>query len=204
MCSRKHLCTGLRIIEFDLDVYRLLEHGISNGGRIGLYVDHYDENLTEFIAKDNLTDLIVGVDAATSDVGTDDSDPSYQLSDEDDDRSDLILLVQEEDDDDDNDDDDDDGISTLSQTINDPFLTRLCYDNMDNDVEEQVDSDKNWSANEEDDESDCVEKFIEPGVLYPTYDPNIHWKSLKPILGMLFESCRQLKEQVVIDYGVCK
>ncbi|GJU48669.1 hypothetical protein Tco_1218224 [Tanacetum coccineum] len=194
---RKTLCTGLRIIEFDLDVYRLLEHGISNGGRIGLYVDHYDENLTEFIAKDNLTDLIVGVDAATSDVGTDDSDPSYQLSDEDDDRSDLILLVQEEDDD----DDDDDDVSTLSQTINDPFLTRLCYDNMDNDVEEQVDSDENWSANEEDDESDGVQKFIEPGVLYPTCDPNINWKSMKSILGMLFESCKQLKESM-IDYGV--
>ncbi|GJU44211.1 hypothetical protein Tco_1201477 [Tanacetum coccineum] len=80
--------------EFFEELTRLLEHGISNGGRIGLYVDHYDENLIEFIAKDNLTDLIVGVDAATSDVGTDDSDPSYQLSDEDDDRSDLISLVQ--------------------------------------------------------------------------------------------------------------
>ncbi|GKD70667.1 hypothetical protein Tco_1324757, partial [Tanacetum coccineum] len=162
---RKTLCTGLRIIECDFDVYRLLEHGISNGGIIGLYVDHYDENLIEFIAKDNLTDLIVGVDAATSDVGTDDSDPSYQLSDKDDDRSDLISLVQEEEEDDDDDDDDDD------------------------------------SANEEDDESDGVEKFIEPSVLYPTYDPNINWKSMKPILGMLFESCKQLKESM-IDYGV--
>ncbi|GKC13756.1 hypothetical protein Tco_1010538, partial [Tanacetum coccineum] len=195
---RKTLCTSLRIIECDLDVYRLLENGISNGGRIGLYVDYYDENLTEFIVKDN----IMGVDAATNDVNTDDSDPSYQLSDEDDYRSDLISLVQEEEEeDDDDDDDDDDGISTLSQTINDPFLTRLCYDNMDNDVEEQADSDENWSANEEDDESDGVEKFIEPGVLYPTYNPNINWKSMKPILGMLFESCKQLKESM-IDYGV--
>ncbi|GJU44212.1 hypothetical protein Tco_1201478 [Tanacetum coccineum] len=72
---------------------------------------------------------------------------------------------------------------------------------MDNDVEEQVDSDENWSANEEDDESDGVEKFIEPSILYPTYDPNINWKSMKPILGMLFESCKQLKESM-IDYGV--
>ncbi|GJX77241.1 RNA-directed DNA polymerase, eukaryota, reverse transcriptase zinc-binding domain protein [Tanacetum coccineum] len=137
----------------------------------------------------------MGVDSDTSDAGSEDSDPSYHLSEDEDDISDSISLAQ----DDDNDDDDDD--STLSHTINDPFLTRLCYDNMDDDVVEQVDSDENMSANEEDEDSDGVEKYIERGVSYPSYDPSINWKLTKPILGLMYESCKQLKESM-IDYGV--
>ncbi|GJZ37895.1 hypothetical protein Tco_0584086 [Tanacetum coccineum] len=204
-CSRLYYCvprntlsTGLRIIECDLDIYRFSEVGVANGRRISLYVDHCDENLTDFVGKDKLTDLIMGVDSAMSDTGSEeDSDPSYQLSGDEDDISDSISLAQDDDDDDDNDDD----VSTLNQTINDPFLTRLCYDNMDDDVVEQADSDENMSANEEDDDSDGVEKYIERGVIYPSYDPSINWKSTKPILGMMFESCKQLKESL-IDYGV--
>ncbi|GKB52397.1 hypothetical protein Tco_0903150, partial [Tanacetum coccineum] len=112
-----------------------------------------------------------------------------------DEEQDSISLAQ----DDDNDHDDD--VSTLSHTINDPFLTRLCYDNMDDNVVEQVDSDENMSANEEDEDSDGVEKYIERCVSYPSYDPSINWKLTKPILGMMYESCKQLKESM-IDYGV--
>nr|GEV76768.1 zinc finger BED domain-containing protein RICESLEEPER 2-like [Tanacetum cinerariifolium] len=38
---------------------------VSNGGRNSLYIDHYDEDLTDFIKEDNLIDLIVDVDTAT-------------------------------------------------------------------------------------------------------------------------------------------
>ncbi|GKC32215.1 hypothetical protein Tco_1039509 [Tanacetum coccineum] len=137
----------------------------------------------------------MGVDSDTSDAGSEDSDPSYHLSEDEDDISDSISLAQ----DDDNDHDDD--VSTLSHTINDPFLTRLCYDNIDDNVVEQVDSDENMSANEEDEDSDGVEKYIECCVSYSSYDPSINWKLTKPILGMMYESCKQLKESM-IDYGV--
>ncbi|GJZ53772.1 hypothetical protein Tco_0608657 [Tanacetum coccineum] len=97
----------------------------------------------------------MGVDSDISDVRSEDSDPTYQLSKDEDDISDSISLAQ------DDDNDDDDYVSTLSHTINDPFLTQLCYDNMDDDVVEQVDSDEDMSANEENEDIESVEKYIE-------------------------------------------
>nr|GEZ17140.1 hypothetical protein CTI12_AA439960 [Tanacetum cinerariifolium] len=69
--------------------------------RIGLYVDHYDEDLTHLVGKDKLADLIMGVDSDTSDAGSKDSDPSYHLSEDEDDISDSISLAQDDDNDDD-------------------------------------------------------------------------------------------------------
>ncbi|GKB85043.1 hypothetical protein Tco_0957315 [Tanacetum coccineum] len=93
----------------DFMLYRIIENGVSNGGSIVCMLTYSESNnLTEFIVDK----IIMGVDSRLqNDVNTDDSDPSYQLSDEDDYRSDLISLVQEEEEeDDDDDDDDDDGI----------------------------------------------------------------------------------------------
>nr|GEW75033.1 multidrug resistance-associated protein 5 [Tanacetum cinerariifolium] len=69
------------------------------------------------------------------------------------------------------------------------------------DVEDEVSSDENWSANEEGDDSDSNEKVVEHGVVCPCYDPTINWKKLRPMIGLKFESVKQLKESM-IDYSV--
>ncbi|GKB45486.1 hypothetical protein Tco_0896239 [Tanacetum coccineum] len=62
----KGLDDGFRVIKCDLDIYRFLDHAVSNDGRISLYIDHYDEDLTDFVKEDNLIDLIVDVGIATT------------------------------------------------------------------------------------------------------------------------------------------
>nr|GEW46030.1 hypothetical protein [Tanacetum cinerariifolium] len=69
----KSLDDGFRVIKCDLDIYRFLDHAVSNGGRISLYIDHYDEDLTNFIKEDNLIDIIVDVDT-DHEHGDDDED----------------------------------------------------------------------------------------------------------------------------------
>nr|GEU35232.1 ribonuclease H-like domain-containing protein [Tanacetum cinerariifolium] len=172
-CSRLYYCvprntlsTGLRIIEYDLDIYRFLEHGVANDRRIGLYVDYYDEDLTHLVGKDKLTALIMGVDSDTSDAGSEDSDPSYHLSEDEDDISDSISLAQ-----------DDDNWERFSLGIvagesipvehspaNIPQRQVARKSrwgkprNVAGECVEQVDSDENMSANEEDEDSDGVER----------------------------------------------
>ncbi|KAD5508689.1 hypothetical protein E3N88_16392 [Mikania micrantha] len=97
---------------------------------------------------------------------------------------------------------DDDDISFLNQTMNDSFLSLLCYGTIDDYKEEdEVNSIEDWSSNEKDDDSDGVEKITEHGVVYPSYDSTVNWKLQKPMVGMKFESLAQLKESL-IDYGV--
>ncbi|KAJ9557003.1 hypothetical protein OSB04_011617 [Centaurea solstitialis] len=197
-CTRLYYCvhgktlnTGLRVINFDLDIYRFLDHEVANGGHIALYIDHYNENLMDFIGKDNLTDLL-DVNMTTNDIDVQSSDDSYQSRKEEDEVSNSISSDHE------------DNHIMIEQGIklNDPFLSLLCYDNIDGgDVEEDVNSAKDWSVNNIDDDSDGVEEFIERDVEYPNYDPSINWKLTKPVQGMKFESPTQLKESM-IDYGV--
>nr|GEY66781.1 uncharacterized mitochondrial protein AtMg00810-like [Tanacetum cinerariifolium] len=100
------------------------------------------------------------------------------------------------------DDDEDNDVTNLNQTSDDHFLNLLCCDNISSDdVDNELSSDENWSPNEESDDSDGNEQSIEPGVVYPCYDPIINWKKMKPMVGMKFESVKQLKESL-IDYGV--
>nr|GEY08878.1 hypothetical protein CTI12_AA439960 [Tanacetum cinerariifolium] len=121
---KKSLNDGFRVIKCDLDVYRFLDHVVSNGGRINLYVDHYGEDLTDFIREDNLIDLIVDVDTATTgDIGNESSDSSYQLSNDDDSTSDSTSLDHEHDD-----DDEDNDVTNLNQTSDDHFLNQTIYD----------------------------------------------------------------------------
>ncbi|KAD4889280.1 hypothetical protein E3N88_21353 [Mikania micrantha] len=97
---------------------------------------------------------------------------------------------------------DDDDISFLNQTMNDSFLSLLCYGTIDDYKEEdEVNSIEDWSSNEKDDDSDGVEKITEHGVVYPSYGSTVNWKLQKPMVGMKFESLAQLKESL-IDYGV--
>ncbi|GJW74128.1 hypothetical protein Tco_0133498, partial [Tanacetum coccineum] len=124
----------------------LPDHGVSNGGHIGLYIDHYDEDLTDFIKEYNLTDLVMIVDTtSTSNVGNKSSDSSYQLSNYDGEISDSPSLDDEHDDVG-NDDDDDENVdfTTLNQTSNDRFLSLFYYDDISSDdVEDEVSSDEN-------------------------------------------------------------
>ncbi|GJU20343.1 hypothetical protein Tco_1153685 [Tanacetum coccineum] len=200
---KKSLDDGLTVIKCDLDIYRLLDHAVSNGGHIGLYIDHYDEDLTEFLREDNLTDLIMNVDvASTSNVENESSDSSYQLSNDDEEISDSSSLDNEHNDVDNDDEDENDDITTLKQTSNDRFLSLLCYDDTSSDdVEGEISSDENWSARKEGDDSDSNEKVVERGVVYPCYDPTINWKNMKPMVGLKFERVKQLKESM-IDYSV--
>ncbi|XP_021996103.1 uncharacterized protein LOC110893298 [Helianthus annuus] len=66
--------------------------------------------------------------------------------------------------------------------------------------DDEASSAEDWSANEKDYDSDGIEN-MERDVVYPSYDPTINWRLTKPILGMKFESPKQLKESL-IDYGV--
>ncbi|KAJ9545174.1 hypothetical protein OSB04_024881 [Centaurea solstitialis] len=184
----KTLSTGLRVIKCDVDIYRFLDHGVASGGRIVLYIDHYNEDLTDVIGEDNLTDLVNDVNVATNDDGSENSDHIYQSQKEEDEVSNLISSDHEDND-----------VGTLNKTIHDPFLTLLCYDS--DDMEEDVNFVDDWDANKYDDDSDGVEQKVEPYVIYPSYDPTINWKLTKPVVGMKFESPSQLKESL-IDYGV--
>ncbi|KAJ9539891.1 hypothetical protein OSB04_026397 [Centaurea solstitialis] len=137
----------------------------------------------KFLSKKNMT---------TNDIDVQSSDDSYQSRKEEDEVSNSISSDHE------------DNHIMIEQGIklNDPFLSLLCYDNIDGgDVEEDVNSAKDWSVNNIDDDSDGVEEFIERDVVYPNYDPSINWKLTKPVLGMKIESPAQLKESM-IDYGV--
>ncbi|KAL8192231.1 hypothetical protein R6Q57_027898 [Mikania cordata] len=78
----------------------------------------------------------------------------------------------------------------------DPFLSLLCYDKNDEN-EDDVITIEDWSASEQDNESNSDENH-EHDVVYPFYGPNL---VIKPIVGMKFESPSQLKESL-IDYGV--
>ena len=73
----KTLSTGLRVIKCDLDIYRFSDHGVASGGRIALYIDHYNENLIDFIWEDNLTDLVADGNMTTDDIDFQSSDDSY-------------------------------------------------------------------------------------------------------------------------------
>ncbi|GKC23266.1 uncharacterized mitochondrial protein-like protein, partial [Tanacetum coccineum] len=170
----KSLDDGFRVIKCDLDIYRFLDHVVSNGGCISLYVDDY-----------------------AGDIGNESLDSSYQLSNDNDSTSDSTSL-----DHDDDDDDEDNDVTTLNQTSDDHFLNLLCCDNVSSDdVDNELSSDENWSPNKESNDNDGNEKSIELGVLYPCYDPTINWKKMKPVVGMKFESVKQLKESL-IDYSV--
>ncbi|XP_076932372.1 uncharacterized protein LOC143597878 [Bidens hawaiensis] len=124
------------------------------------------------------------------------SDTTYEASTEDEELSDSLSMDLE----------DVDLVTTLNRTNDDPFLNKLCYENMRFHFEKYTDDNVGETLVEGKDDPNIYEdnegtQHVEKGKIYPIYDPNMNWKDMKPILGDRYENPAQLKFAICC-YGV--
>ncbi|XP_023763965.1 uncharacterized protein LOC111912463 [Lactuca sativa] len=207
----KELHNGLRLIKSDSDFKIFVDYGHRSKRRIALYLEHFDEDLTEYLE---------GVEDVVNHKVDESENETDSMSDDDDDDD-----VDDDDDDDDEDDESEDTASIDHLSADEVELSELRKKKRARTIEPIIfGSGRNSLFDADVDElskEDTMviehESFLNElsmslqkqthnnikndGVKYPRHNPRIYWKLMKPILGERYESPQQLKE-CITNYAV--
>ncbi|KAI3525338.1 hypothetical protein L1887_04054 [Cichorium endivia] len=198
----KELHNGLKLIKSDMDFKAFVHCGVKNKGKLSLYLEHFDEDLTEYledVIKDKMDE---------SENETDNSMTSDDI--EDDDTASIDHLSEDEVE-----------LSELRKTKKSPTSERNRECNsgqnslFDTDAdEEQLPKGDTMETEHEtflndllislQKDTQIVKKddvSKEGDIRFPKHNPRIYWKLMKPVLGERYESPQQLKA-CITNYAV--
>ena len=172
------LKSGIKELKTDNDVSEMLKAGYLNGNKMDLYLEHIDYDVLELL------------DMEDKEQNVEDSDDSY--SSDDCEEVDYVDFQNEADD-----------VVIKDFSSKDPFLNKLTSDQGLFRTYVHRQAPVSVHEPEEDPEHNTIDPAykVKKGVVYPTFNPDIPWNQMKPILGMRYEDSQQLKFALA-NYGV--
>ncbi|GJW50178.1 zinc finger, PMZ-type containing protein [Tanacetum coccineum] len=175
------LTLGLREIKSTQDIAEMIKVGYESGNEINMSVEHFGYDIMELVK--------LKVNQEDNHNNIEESDDEYYGSDDYEEIENVDFQTEG-----------DESVVIKSISTHDPFLTKLCSARiMVRGLVEHQNTEAPL-ADPDDHQIHAVNK-VQSGVLYPAFDPDIHWDKMKPTLGMRYETPYQLK-LALANYGV--